>query len=184
MEPLDTISDKELLEGCLRKERMYQEMLYRKYSRKMYAICQAYARDKDMAQDILQDSFVKIFLKINTYTHQNSLEGWIRRVVTNTAIDYFRQSRRLNNFIELVEEHNQQVSEDNITKAINVEEILYFLRKLPEGARVIFNLYAIEGYTHKEIADRLSISEGTSKSQYSRARGILQSYLTGLAGNV
>ncbi|WP_152426403.1 RNA polymerase sigma factor [Cesiribacter andamanensis] len=178
------MSDEALLEGCLKKDRKYQELLYRKYSRKMYAICQAYARDKDMAQDILQDSFVKVFLKINTYAPTNSLEGWIRRVVTNTAIDYFRQSRRLNNFIELVEEHNQEVSEDNISRAINVEEILFFLRKLPEGARVIFNLYAIEGYTHKEIADRLSISEGTSKSQYSRARTILQAYLTGLAGHV
>ncbi len=78
--------------------------------------------------------------------------------------------------------HSQQVSEDSINKSINVEEILYFLRKLPEGARVIFNLYAIEGYSHKEIADKLSISEGTSKSQYSRAKGILQGYLTGLAG--
>jgi RNA polymerase sigma factor (sigma-70 family) len=182
MEYLQTLTDEELLKGCLEKDRKYQEQLYRKYSRKMYAICQAYARDKDMAQDILQDSFVKVFLKISTFEKGNSLEGWIRRVVTNTAIDYFRQSRKLNNFIELEEAHSQKLSDDSINKAINVEEILYFLRKLPEGARIIFNLYAIEGYTHKEIADRLSISEGTSKSQYSRAKSILQGYLTGLAG--
>lgn len=182
MEYLQTLTDEELLKGCLEKDRKYQEQLYRKYSRKMYSICQAYARDKDMAQDILQDSFVKVFLKIGTFEKGNSLEGWIRRVVTNTAIDYFRQSRKLNNFIELEEAHSQRLSDDSINKAINVEEILYFLRKLPEGARIIFNLYAIEGYTHKEIADRLSISEGTSKSQYSRAKSILQGYLTGLAG--
>ncbi|AHM58974.1 sigma-70 family RNA polymerase sigma factor [Flammeovirgaceae bacterium 311] len=182
MEYLQTLSDEELLKGCLEKDRKYQEQLYRKYSRKMYAICQGYARDKDMAQDILQDSFVKVFLKISTFEKGNSLEGWIRRVVTNTAIDYFRQSRKLNNFIELEEAHSERLSDDSINKAINVEEILYFLRKLPEGARIIFNLYAIEGYTHKEIADRLSISEGTSKSQYSRAKSILQGYLTGMAG--
>lgn len=181
MEHLHLSSDEELLKGCLAKDRKYQEQLYRKYSRKMYAICQSYARDKDMAQDILQDSFVKVFLKINTFVPGNSLEGWIRRVVTNTAIDYFRQSRKLNNFIELEEVHSQEAAEDSINKSINVEEILYFLRKLPEGARVIFNLYAIEGYSHKEIADRLSISEGTSKSQYSRAKSILQGYLTGMA---
>ena len=182
MEYLQSLTDEELLKGCLEKDRKCQEQLYRKYSRKMYAICQAYARDKDMAQDILQDSFVKVFLKINTFERGNSLEGWIRRIVTNTAIDYFRQSRKLNNFIELEEVHSQKVADDSINKTINVEEILYFLRKLPEGARVIFNLYAIEGYSHKEIADRLSISEGTSKSQYSRAKSILQGYLTGLAG--
>jgi RNA polymerase sigma factor (sigma-70 family) len=174
------LTDEELLKGCLRKDRKYQELLYRKYSRKMYAICQSYAHDKALAQDILQDGFVKVFTKIQAFKPENSLEGWIRRVITNTAIDYFRQSRKLNHFIELEEVHHQEHAGDEYNHQINVDEILYYLDKLPEGARVIFNLYAIEGYTHKEIATQLKISEGTSKSQFSRARSLIKTYLLNL----
>lgn len=174
------MTDDDLLKGCLQKDRKYQELLYRKYAKKMYAICQSYARDKSVAQDILQDGFVKVFTKIQTFNPDNSLEGWIRRVMTNTAIDYFRQNKKLNQFIELEEQHNEEASDDAVNKQINVDEILYYLDRLPEGARIIFNLYAIEGYTHKEIAEQLQISEGTSKSQFSRARAIIKTYLTNL----
>lgn len=181
--PLENpLSEEELVKGCLRKERRYQEMLYRRYARKMYAICQGYTRDKEVAQDILQDGFVKVFMKINTFDPKNSLEGWVRRVMTNTAIDYFRQSKKLNRFIELEEQHSQETSDDAVNKQINVDEILYYLDKLPEGARMIFNLYAVEGYSHKEIAKQLNISEGTSKSQFSRARGLIKSHLLNLQG--
>lgn len=174
------INDDGLLKGCLRKERKYQELLYRKYAKKMYAICQAYVRDKSVAQDILQDGFVKVFMKIHTFNPKNSLEGWIRRVMTNTAIDYFRKGKKIDSFIELEEQHMEETSDDSINKLIDAEEILYYLDRLPEGARVIFNLYAIEGYTHKEIAEQLQISEGTSKSQFSRARTLLKSHLLNL----
>ncbi len=174
------ITDDELLRGCLRKDRKYQELLYRKYAKKMFAICQGYVRDKTVAQDILQDGFVKVFMKINTFNPDNSLEGWVRRIMTNTAIDYFRQGKKLDRFIVLEEQHNEEAADDAVNKKINVDEILYYLDRLPEGARVIFNLYAIEGYSHKEIADLLKISEGTSKSQFSRARSIIKTYLSGL----
>lgn len=180
MEKSHQFQDEELLKGCLRKDRKFQEMLYKKYAKKMYAICQTYVPDKAVAQDILQDGFVKVFTKINTFSPDNSLEGWIRRIITNTAIDYFRQGKKLHRFIELAEHHSQEVSDDAVNRQINVDEILYYLDKLPEGARVIFNLYAIEGYSHKEIAERLEISEGTSKSQFSRARTIIKTYLSGL----
>lgn len=180
MEKSPQISDDELLKGCLRKDRKFQELLYRRYARSMYAICQTYVQDKAVAQDILQDSFIKVFTKINTFSADNSLEGWIRRIVTNTAIDYFRRDKKLHKFIELAEQHSEEVSDDAVNKQINVDEILYYLNKLPEGARIIFNLYAIEGYSHKEIAQRLDISEGTSKSQFSRARTIIKTYLSGL----
>lgn len=178
------MTDEELLKGCLRKDRKYQELLYRRYARKMYAICQAYARDKEVAQDILQDGFVKVFTKINTFNPENSLEGWVRRIMTNTAIDYFRQNKKLDRFIELEEQHSEETSDDAVNKKINVDEILYYLDRLPDGARMIFNLYAIEGYSHKEIAQQLNISEGTSKSQFSRARSLIKNYLTGLQGGV
>lgn len=180
MEKSHQIPDDELLKGCLRKDRKFQELLYRKHAKKMYAICQTYVQDKAVAQDILQDSFIKIFIKINTFSPDNSLEGWIRRIVTNTAIDYFRQGKKLHKFIELADHHSEEVSDDVVNKQINVDEILYYLDKLPEGARIIFNLYAIEGYSHKEIAQKLDITEGTSKSQFSRARSIIKTYLSGL----
>lgn len=176
------LSEEEIFKGCLRKDRKYQEILYRRYAHKMYAICQGYTRDKEVAQDILQDGFVKVFMKISSFDPKNSLEGWVRRVMTNTAIDYFRQSKKLNNFIELQEQHSQETADDEVNKKINVDEILYYLDKLPEGARMIFNLYAIEGYSHKEIASQLNISEGTSKSQFSRARSLIKTYLINLQG--
>jgi RNA polymerase sigma factor (sigma-70 family) len=176
------LSEEEIFKGCLRKDRKYQEILYRRYAHKMYVICQGYTRDKEVAQDILQDGFVKVFMKIASFDPENSLEGWVRRVMTNTAIDYFRQSKKLNNFIELEEQHSQETADDEVNKKINVDEILYYLDKLPEGARMIFNLYAIEGYSHKEIASQLNISEGTSKSQFSRARSLIKTYLINLQG--
>ena len=168
-----TKNDEELLKGCLKGDRSSQEALYKKYARTMYGICLSYANDSDSAQDMLQDGFVKIFKKIKSYDGQGSFEGWIRRIVTNTAIDYFRRERRLNNYIEYSD--SKYVTESSsIYQKLNFEEILKYIRKLPDGARVIFDLFAVEGYSHKEIAMKLNISEGTSKSQYNRARSLLQ----------
>jgi len=166
-------NDEELLKGCLKGDRSSQEELYRKYARKMYGICLSYANDSDSAQDMLQDGFVKIFKKIKSYDRQGSFEGWIKRIITNTAIDQFRSKKRLNNYIEYSD--SKYVSESSsIYQKLSFDEILKFIRKLPEGARVIFDLFAVEGYSHKEIAMKLKISEGTSKSQYNRARSLLQ----------
>jgi len=173
MDHFDQYYEKDLVAGCLRLDRRYQEELYQKYTKKMYGICLGYTADRDAAQDMLQEGFMKVFSRLKSFEGEGSLEGWVRKVITNTAIDHFRKNARLNRLID----QNVEVSNtptDELLGMITFEELLIFLKKLPEGARTIFNLYTVEGYSHKEIALKLEISEGTSKSQLNRARNLLQ----------
>ncbi|MFO8234840.1 MAG: RNA polymerase sigma factor [Bacteroidales bacterium] len=170
----DLYSDLELWEGCKKNQRKYQELLYRKYAKKMYALCLSYAKERTMAQDILQDGFVKVFRHIKTYKAQGSLEGWIRKIITNTALDHLRQKSKQFEYIDQNKDIEEEKFEKDILEKINTDGILAKVAQLPNGARVVFNLYALEGYTHREIANKLDITEGTSKSQYKRARAMLQ----------
>jgi RNA polymerase sigma factor (sigma-70 family) len=173
---VDLYNEKDLILGCQRRDRNCQEMLYRRFSRKMYGICLSYAGNRDLAQDILHDAFIKIFNTISTFKMEGSLEGWIRRIVTNTAIDQLRKQQRLENFIqdECLEVAGHA---SDINCSLSLGDILKQVARLPEGARAIFNLFALEGLTHKEIASHLNISEGTSKSQYNRARSLLMQWI-------
>lgn len=164
-------TDKELINACLKQNPIAQKKLYDSYSSRLYAICLRYSKNEEEAQDILQDSFIKIFTKLDTYQYTGSFEGWLKRIVTNTSIEYFRRKIDL----EKVEDvsFNPYLSVDS-DKSLEVEELLKMIQELPEGYRIIFNLYAIDGFTHSEIAKKLNISEGTSKSQLSRARAHLQ----------
>lgn len=173
-------SDTELLQGCKNNDRKYQELLYRKYAKKMYGICLSYAADRSMAQDILQDGFIKVFKKIETFREQGSLEGWIRRIITNTALDYMRQKTRNFDYIDENKEVEEEQLDNSIMEKINSDGIFRIIQQLPHGARTVFNLYAVEGYSHKEIADKLEITEGTSKSQFKRARSLLKELLRDL----
>lgn len=175
---IDLYSEEEILKGCKSNKRKYQELLYRKYAKKMYGICLSYAGDRELAQDILQDSFIKIFNKIREYRMEGSLEGWIRRIIVNTAIDHVRQRQRVKNYIVDDNDNNKEDMDDSdALQNLQTQDVLNQVAKLPEGARLVFNLYALEGYTHREIAEKLNISEGTSKSQYNRARKLLVSWL-------
>jgi len=174
---VDLYSEEEILKGCRKNKRQYQEMLYRKYAKKMYGICLSYAGDRAMAQDMLQESFIKIFNRIKDFKQEGSLEGWIRKIVTHTAIDLLRQQKRTQNFISDNEEINEGSYESDALQNLQTEDVLNQVSRLPEGARLVFNLYALEGYTHKEIAVKLNITEGTSKSQFNRARKLLMSWL-------
>jgi len=171
------MSDETLVEGCLKNDRKMQELLYRKFSREMYSICLAYENDRDEAKDILQEGFIKVFRSIKTFDRQGSLKGWIRRIITNTAIDYWRSSSREDQFlsIDFIKSTDQPFETPNTS--FDYSDIMNQVSRLPSGARLILNLYALEGYSHKEIAEKLSISEGTSKSQVNRARHLLQQYL-------
>ncbi len=174
----DIYPEAELLEGCKNKDRHSQEVLYRKYARKMYGICMGYAGERPLAQDMLQESFIKVFKHIDNYSGSGSLEGWIRRIVTNTAIDILRKKQRTELFIENeVSDLNGQSNKWVAPNSMEAGDIMKQVKKLPEGARIVFNLYAVEGYTHKEIAEKLHITAGTSKSQYSRARSLLQQWV-------
>ncbi len=167
------IDDKELVEGCAKKERLFQKKLYDTYARKMLSVCLCYTRDRYEAENILQESFIKIFENIANFRMTGSLEGWIRRIVVNTALDHYRKWKRINfNEVEIEHADDETINTDIIDR-MSTKEIVNLIQTLPEGSRLVFTLYAVEGYTHPEIGKKLGISVGTSKSQYSRARRIL-----------
>lgn len=175
-------NEEEILKGCKKNKREYQEILYRKYATKMYGICLSYAGERDLAQDMLQDAFIKVFSKIKDYKPTGSLEGWIRRIVSNTAIDHLRKLQRNKNFIPQEEAEFKESDSISGFEKLKTQDLLNQVKMLPEGARLVFNLYAIEGFTHKEIATKLEISEGTSKSQFNRARKLLMKWLKNTKG--
>ena len=168
--------DRLLAEGCRRHDRRSQDLLYRKYARKMYYVCLSYSGDKEEAKDILQEAFLKVFRNFDKYMDSGSLEGWIRRIVSNTAIDHFRSSKqdRLTfSYDDILD--TPEFEKPEVKMISGTEEIIAMVRDLPKGARIIFTLFAVEGYSHKEIASKLDISESTSKSQFRRARTLLMS---------
>jgi RNA polymerase sigma factor (sigma-70 family) len=174
---VDLYDEKEIIKGCQQGNRRSQEILYRRFANKMYGICQSYAGNRELAQDVLQEAFIKVFKNFTDFKGEGSIEGWIRRIVVNTAIDSLRQQQRTNKFInEDLVDFSTHV-ENEALPALHFNEMMGYVDKLPDGARLVFNLFALEGYSHKEIAKELSISEGTSKSQYNRARGLLMDWI-------
>lgn len=171
--------EEQIISACKKNDRRSQELLYRHFAKKMYALCLGYAVDRPMAQDILQESFIKVFKNISQFKNEGSLEGWIRRIVTNTAIDHIRKNKRTNEFIETEPDDPGLFIENSVVRLMGFNELLEKIESLPEGARLIFNMHAIDGYTHKEIAGQLNITEGTSKSQFNRARKLLMNQISG-----
>ena len=169
--------DLELLRGCLANDRRVQKQLYKKYFKTMFQICLSYSGDRVEAKDILQEAFIKVFTNLEKFNAKNSLEGWIRRIVTNTAIDYFRKRKRLVFQDEFPDVPDEEERGSFTFQELTNDVILHYVKQLPDGARVVFNLFAVEGLPHKEIAERLEITEGTSKSQYKRARSLLKKWL-------
>jgi RNA polymerase sigma-70 factor (ECF subfamily) len=166
---------KKIIKGCLAGNRRDQELLYRRHSAKLYAVCLQYSGNDEEARDILQEGFIKIFENLKNYKHEGSFEGWIRRIVVNTALEKFRSRHnlfRVDDIDNITEPEAEPDNEDY--SGLQAVDLLYIIRELPPKYRMVFNLYAIEGYSHKEIGSMLNISEGTSKSNLSRARIILQ----------
>jgi RNA polymerase sigma factor (sigma-70 family) len=159
--------------GCVKGQPQHQEALYNKYYRKMFGVCLRYAPDRESAEDILQDGFIKVLKNIGSYSGKGSLEGWIRRIMVNTALELLRKKSSMYPVVDLEYAGNADAGWD-IVSTMAEQEILRLVQALPTGYRAVFNLYAIEGYSHKEIAEQLNISEGTSKSQFARARQTLQ----------
>jgi len=165
--------DYDLIRGCLQNNAAMQKMLYDKYAAKLFGIALRYAHSQEDAKDILQDGFVKVFKNLSKYKGTGSFEGWMRRIMVNTAIEHYRKK---NNTYEIQESHEESITDRDLTALdkLAAEEILNMVKALPNGYRTVFNLFAIEGFSHKEIAAMLNISEGTSKSQYARAKALLQ----------
>ncbi len=172
------MSDQEIIDGCARHDRKAQQLLYDKYSRFLLGICLRYASDKSEAEDVLQDSFLKIFFNIKDYSGTGSFIGWLRKVTVNTAITNYHKNLKFRYSIEIEEFVSMETGVSSFEEDFFTADMLYkVLNELPAGYRMVFNLYAIEGYKHKEIAKMLGIDVNTSKSQYSRAKAVIRNKL-------
>lgn len=167
------ISESDLIEGSRKGDRRMQHELYNRFAPKMYGVCLRYAANAEEAEDILQEGFIKIFNKINSYRGDGSFEGWIRRIFVNTAIEHFRKKIYLQPITE-TEENTVEGKYLSVLDNLAEKDIIQLVQQLSPGYRTVFNMYVVEGYSHKQIAEILGISEGTSKSQLSRAKMILQ----------
>ena len=166
-----------LIEGCIAGKRDMQQLLYDLYSKKMMAVCLRYAPTTFEAEDMMQEAFVKVFTHIGNFKRDCPLEFWIRKIMVNTALKHLR-SKQLLTVSHEADEVNNLASDSFSLTGYSLDELLSMVQRLAPRYRMVFNLYAIEGYNHKEIGEMLDISEGTSKSQYSRARAILQSMIS------
>ena len=167
------ISDNDLIEGCLNGDRRIQQELYKRFASKMYGVCLRYAANAEEAEDVLQEGFIKVFKKIGSFRKEGSFEGWIRRIFVNTAIEQFRKK----NYLQPITEYEEATIEGKYVSVLDSmaeKDIIGLVQHLSPGYRTVFNMYVVEGFTHKQISEALGISEGTSKSQLSRAKQILQ----------
>jgi RNA polymerase sigma factor (sigma-70 family) len=172
------MSDRQIIEGCAKHDRKAQQVLYDKYSRFLLGICLRYANDKAEAEDILQDSFLKIFFNIKDFSGTGSFIGWLRKVAVNTAITSYHKNLKYRYHVEIEEYVSVETGVASFEEDFFTSDELYkVLNELPTGYRMVFNLYAVEGYKHKEIAEILGIDTNTSKSQYSRAKAVIRDKL-------
>ncbi len=169
-------SETDLIKGCIDGDRQMQKMLYQIYSSKMYGVCLRYSENVDDANDILQEGFIKVYKNIGKFRSEGSFEGWIRRIFINTSIEHFRKKIKFNNISEVQENTIEDESID-VFNSLSAKDIIKVIDQLSPGYKAVFNMHVIEGYSHKEIADILGITEGTSKSQLARAKGILKKLL-------
>lgn len=167
------IPENDLIDGCLQGDRKMQHELYQRFAPKMYGVCLRYAANAAEAEDILQEGFIKVFGKLQSFRREGSFEGWVRRIFVNTAIEHFRKKSYLQPITDK-EEGSYEAKSLSVLDSLAEKDIIGLVQQLSPGYRTVFNLYVIEGYTHREIAEQLGISEGTSKSQLSRAKLILQ----------
>ena len=167
------INDADLIKGCINNDRRMQEELYTRFAPKMYAVCLRYAGSAEEAEDILQEGFIKIFKKLGSFRSEGSFEGWIRRIFVNTSIEHFRRKTYMQPISEQ-EENTMEGKSLSVLDSLAEKDLIHLIQQLSPGYRTVFNMYVVEGYTHKEIGELLGISEGTSKSQLSRAKVILQ----------
>lgn len=175
--------EKKIIKGCRQGKPKYQKMLYELYYGKMMSLCLRYAKTREEAADILHEGYIKVFKNIGNFKEEGSLEGWIRRIMINTAINhYHKHKKHLNN--SSIEDEYKELSEnaDGILQRLSYEDLLQLVRKLPPAYQTVFNLHVIEGYNHREIAEMLGISEGTSKSNLAKARNKLQGQVNELLG--
>jgi RNA polymerase sigma-70 factor (ECF subfamily) len=171
------MTEEVLLQGCLKNDATAQQELYHRYSPKMLSVCYRYAKNREDAEDMLQEGFIKVFSQIIKFEYRGSLEGWILRIIVHTCINHLKKNKKFNEHVDLAYAGNIVIREDYIPSMIQAKQIVETIRTLPIGYRTVLNLYAIEGYSHKEIGQLLDIEESTSRSQYTRAKNMLEEIL-------
>ena len=170
-------SDNYILKGCLNGDRNAQKALYEKYKVPMFRVCLRYAQNREEAEDMLQDGFIKVFADLKKFRSDGALGGWIRKVMVNTALMAIRKRKQLFSSVEIENLADHVTTDENIFAEMNAKALTRIIQKLPDGYRVVFNMYVVEGYPHKEIAQKLDISINTSKSQLSKAKAMLRRIL-------
>jgi len=164
----------ELVKRCKAGERKAQELLYKQFASKMLGVCMRYATDKMEAEDMLQNGFIRVFQKMNDYRGEGSFEGWVRRIMVHSSIEYYRKHHKMLQLVDSEDDEADLPVNPTAVSNLGAKELMVLIQNLSPGYRIVFNLYAIEGYSHKEIAAIVGITEGASKSQLSRARAILK----------
>lgn len=168
---------KELVKNCLKGRRDAQKQLYEHFAAAMFGVCYRYTKSTVDAEDVLQDGFVKVFNNLSRYRNEGELGAWIRRIMVNTALNYLKQNKRYSAELAFDEDNLHPVSDENPIVNLQAKEIADLIRQLPTGCQTIFNLHAVEGFTHVEIGEMLGIHTGTSRSQYARARGLMIAWI-------
>jgi RNA polymerase sigma-70 factor (ECF subfamily) len=177
------MTDSEIIAACKSHQPKAQELLYNRYAGRLMGICTRYGASREEAQDIFQEAFIKVFENIHTVQHAETLNAWVKKIVINTAINHYHKHQK--RYTALPEAYTETEFDDSHSKIIDElshEELLALVQQLPTGYKFVFNLYAIEGYTHKEIADLLQTSESNSKNQYAKAKKALQKLLANKFG--
>src|SRR5579871_6574791 len=171
------MTEEAIFQGCLKNQAEAQKELYNRYSPKMLAVCYRYAHNREDAEDMLQEGFIKIFSQIHTFQNKGAFEGWVRRIMVHTCINNLKKNKRFNESVDLIYANSIQIREESVPSIVQAKQVVECIRLLPIGYRTVLNLYAIEGYSHKEISEMLDIEESTSRSQYTRAKQMLEDIL-------
>ena len=172
----------ELIKKCKANDRKAQELLYKQFASKMMGVCLRYATDRMEAEDMLQNGFIKVFQKMEDYRGDGSFEGWIRRIMVHSSIEYYRKYHKMVQLVDLEDASGHTSVDAQTLSKLAANDLMELIRQLAPGYRIVFNLFAIEGYSHKEISEMTGISEGASKSQLSRARSVLKEQVIKMEG--
>ena len=171
------MTEEAILKGCLNNDANAQRELYNRYSPKMLAVCYRFAHNREDAEDMLQEGFIKVFLQIHTFENRGAFEGWVRRIVVHTCINILKKNKKFNESVDIIHATGVLVREESVPAIIQAKQVVECIRLLPLGYRTVLNLYAVEGYSHREISNMLDIEESTSRSQYTRAKAMLEDIL-------
>lgn len=171
------MTEEYIIAGCLHNEPAAQRELYNRFSPKMLAVCYRFALSREDAEDMLQEGFIKVFTQMHTFQNKGAFEGWIRRIIVHTCINFLKKYKKFSDSVDIDQAISAHVKEETIPSIMQAKQVTECIRYLPIGYRTVLNLYAIEGYSHREIATMLDIEESTSRSQYTRAKSMLENIL-------